>query len=301
MRKVLVTGAGGLLGRYVVDNLREGYDVIGLDTRRPDADCAFIEADITDLDAVKSAVRGVDAVVHIAAAANISSGTPEQIIDINVRGSWNMLEAASLAGVQRVVLCSSDSVMGNTVWQEYFWPPEYLPVDEDHPLRPTDPYALSKLLAEEAGRSYAARSNMQVLALRPVFILFPSMMGEVRARLADPEGYRGPCAGGHVGAGGGLCWHHIAPEDVASAFRCGLEYDYRGFDRFYLCAHSTLYPTPTLDRVQSFFGALPARVDRDRYAVNPYAPLYDTSHARDRLGWTPQHDLRAQVVDRARP
>ncbi len=297
MRRVVVTGASGLLGGYVARAVAEEAEVIGLDARAPaePGEIAHVTASILDEAALVAAFDGADAVLHIAAAANIGSGTGGHIIDLNVRGSWTVMEAARRAGVRRVVLCSSDSVMGNTVWKEHFWCPEALPVNEAHPVRPADPYALSKYLAEEAGRSFAGR-GLEVIALRPVFILFPSMMGEIRARHADPEGYAGPCAGGHAPAGGGLCWHHIDPRDVAEAFRLSLDLDWQGFEAFYLAAPSTLHPLPTLDRITQAFGRLPDRIDPARYAANPFAPMFDTSAAARRLGWAARYDLRVEVI-----
>lgn len=298
MTRVVVTGSSGLLGGYVARAVAGDADVVGLDAREPAAavDWAHITASITDEPALVAAFQGADAVLHIAAAANIASGTPGQIIDLNVKGSWTVMEAARRAGVRRVVLCSSDSVMGNTVWKEHFWCPETLPVDETHPVRPADPYGLSKYLAEEAGRSFARR-GLDVIALRPVFILFPSMMGEVRARHADPEGYAGPCAGGHAPAGGGLCWHHVDPRDVAQAFRLALRLDWRGFEAFNLSAPSTLHPLPTLTRIERAFGRLPGRIDRALYDANPFAPMFDTRAAEHRLAWRARHDLRTAVID----
>lgn len=297
MMRVVVTGSSGLLGTYVVQALTDRAEVIGLDTRSPMPACGHdhINGSILDLPALERAFSGVDAVLHVAAAPNIGSGSPEQIIVANFRGSWNVLEAAHRAGVGRVVLCSSDSVMGNTVWPENFWCPDTLPVDEAHQVKPADPYALSKYLAEEAGRSFSHR-GLDVIALRPVFILFPSMMGEVRARHANPETYSGPSAGGHVAAGGGPCWHHIDPRDVAEAFRLALDMEYQGFEAFYLAAPSTLHPLPTLDQIAEVFGRLPCSIDQAWYEANPHAPMFDISAAARRLNWQPRHDLRADVM-----
>ncbi|MBA3448529.1 MAG: NAD(P)-dependent oxidoreductase [Pseudaminobacter sp.] len=299
MRRVLVTGASGLLDAYVAGALAEEADVIGLDTKPPQSDHAHIEASILDLEALVAAFKGIDCVLHIAAAANIGSGTPEQIMRLNALGGWNVLEAAFRTGVRRVVLCSSDSVMGNTVWKDFFWCPEVLPVAETYPLRPADPYGLSKLMAEEAGRSYARR-GLEVFALRPVFVLFASMIGEVRARQADPDGYSGPCAGGHAPAGGGFCWHHVDPLDVAEAFRLAVHAPWRGFDSCWLSAPSTLHPLPTLDRIAQVFGRLPDRIDRSHYAQNPFAPMFDIGNAERCLGWQPRYDHRAAIVDTKR-
>lgn len=295
MARVIVTGGAGLLGGYVIDALRGAHAVTSLDLRPPVAPVGHVEADIRDLPVLERAFAGADAVMHVAAAANIHSGPHERIVEINALGTWTVLEAAARAGVRRVVLCSSDSVLGNTVWKDHFFLPDALPVDETHSLRPTDPYGLSKLMAEEAGRSFAARGALEVLALRPVFVLFPSMMGEVRARHADPETYVGPSAGGHVGAGGGLCWHHIDPRDVARAFALALDAPYRGFESFYLAAASTLRREPTLDVIRARFGALPDRIDLGWFEDRPHAPMFDTRRAAERLGWRPQHDHRGAV------
>ncbi|MDG4647882.1 NAD(P)-dependent oxidoreductase [Roseibacterium sp. SDUM158017] len=297
MSRVVVTGASGLLGGYVARAVGAEAEVTGLDARPPsgDVDWHHVTASILDEEALVAAFTGADAVLHIAAAANIGSATPSRIIDLNTKGSWTVMEAARRACVPRVVLCSTDSVMGNTVWKEHFWCPEALPVDEAHPVRPADPYGLSKLMAEEAGRSFARR-GLEVIALRPVFILFRSMMGEVRARHSDPVGYSGPSAGGHAPAGGGLCWHHVDPRDVAEAFRLSLHLEWQGFEAFYLAAPSTLHPRPTLERLEQAFGRLPDRIDREIYEANPFAPMFDTRAAARRLGWRGLHDLRAEVM-----
>lgn len=296
MRNVLVTGAGGYLGGYVVEALIDAYSVTGFDVKEQKSDIRHLAADVMSLPDLVSACEGMDAVVHIAAVPNINSAPAEQIMRVNVQGTWNVLQAADLAGVRRVVLCSSDSTVGNTVWREYFWLPHYLPIDEDHPLRPTDPYALSKQLGEEAGRSFAARRRMEVVALRPVFILFPEMFPEVIARNLDPANYRGPAAGGPVAAGGGLCWHYVDPRDVAAGFRRALEYDYRGFESFFLSAGNTLAPEPTLERIMDFFGELPEIRDPARFAENPFAPMFDARRSRQVLGLETRYDHRQEVL-----
>ena len=294
MRRVAITGASGLLGAYVAKAVMADAEVVGVDIRPPGLDHAHVEASILDLDRLTLAFSGADCVLHIAAAANIAAGPPETIMALNVTGTWNVLEAALRAGVRRVILCSSDSVMGNTVWKEHYWCPDGLPVDELHPVKPVDPYGLSKFLAEEVGRSYARR-GLEVLALRPVFILFPAMMGEVLARNANPRSYSGPSAGGHVAAGGGFCWHHIDPRDVAQAFRLAMDAEWQGYEVFYLCSPSTLHPSPTLDRLVEVFGRLPDQIDPVRYRDNPFAAMFDTSRAESRLGWTAQYDHRPIV------
>ena len=189
--KVLVTGAGGLLGGYVARELAGKTQIAGLDIASPsDAKSigAFTKGSIEDPAAVAAAMRGQDAVVHIAARPNIWSGQGHEIIHTNVTGTWNVLQAAEEAGVKRVILTSSDSVIGFTVLQGAMLPPDYLPVDEAHPRRPTDAYALSKKMCEEMGCSFQARGKLEVVVIRPVYVLYPEFEGEVRARAANPTG-----------------------------------------------------------------------------------------------------------------
>lgn len=290
--KVLVTGTGGKLGGYTAQELHGRCDVSGFDVNPARAEIAHRLGDITDPAAVAQACKGIDAIVHIAARPNIWSGSGEDILRVNTMGVWNVLAGAEAAGVRRVVLCSSDSVVGFTVMSGGLKPPEYLPIDAAHPLRPTDPYALSKLLGEEIGRSFVTRGALEVIVLRPVFVLYPEMEGEVRARAADPANYRGVSAGGPNPAGGGPAWHCVDPRDVARAFRLALEVASARFAAYFISARNTMAPEPTLDRMQRYLGKKIEIRRPDVYRSNPFAPLYDLDAARDGLGFQAEHDLR---------
>jgi nucleoside-diphosphate-sugar epimerase len=291
---VLVTGAAGLLGRFVVEELlAHGYGVRGLDRRRGTAGIDWRVADVTDAVAVNDATNGADAVLHIAAVPNIWSGDGQTIIRVNVQGTYTVLEAAEAAGIERFVFCSSDSVSGYTVREGRMLQPLYTPLDLDHPLLATDPYAISKVLGEGLSRAYALR-GMSVVALRTVFVAYPAMAPEIIARAKDPERYRGPMAGGPSAAGGGPLHHHIDPRDVARAFRLAMEMPIaRGeFEKFFLSSRVTLSPEPTLDRLRRLHGDAVVVRDPSVYAEQPFAPLYDLSHAAGRLGFVAEHDQR---------
>lgn len=297
--KVLVTGAAGLLGRHILADLRGRARVTALDRRRAEDTIAWHVGDVTDAALVAHAAAGQDAVIHAAAVPNISSGDAETIMRVNVLGTYNVLRAAETAGVRRVVLCSSDSVLGFTVREGRMLPPLYAPADLDHPLRPTDPYALSKLLGEQAGRSFSDR-GLEVIVLRPVFIAYPEMKRELTTRARDPENYRGPMAGGPSPAGGGPLWHHIDPRDAARAFRLALEMRDIHFERFYLSAETTLAPEPTLDRLERILARRIEVRRPDTYVRNPFAPLYDLTPTHERLGFTAEYDQRDIVAEAAR-
>lgn len=288
---VLVTGAGGLLGGYVVAELREHCRVSGLDLL-PAEGIPHVVGSIEDPEAVARACMGQDAVVHVAARPNIWSGSGHEIVQTNVVGTWTVLEAAERAGVKRVIVTSSDSVIGFTVFEGAMIPPDYLPVDAAHPRRPTDPYALSKKLCEEVARSFADRGRMQVVVLRPVYVLYPEFECEVKARAADPAGYKGPAAGGRQPAGGGPMWHYVDPRDVAAAYRCALQADEPGFGPYFVCGPTTLAPEPTVEQLRARTGRETEVRDPALYERNPHAPLYDLEAAARGFGFRAQHDLR---------
>jgi nucleoside-diphosphate-sugar epimerase len=275
--------------------LADRYEVTGFDAKPSPDGLTQIEASLLDRAAVMQAAQGQDAVVHIAARANIWSGNGSDIIATNVTGTWNILEAAEAAGVKKVVLCSSDSVVGFTVMSSALVPPVYLPIDQAHPLHPSDPYAVSKQCIEVLGRSFASRGQLDIVALRPVFILYPEMYDEVRARASDPVSYAandGPTANGPSAAGGGPVWHYVDPRDVARAFRLAVERPGRAFESFFLAARSTLAPEPTIERLARRIGRAPVVKKLRYYEGRPFAPLYDLEETRTGLDWTPEHDLR---------
>jgi nucleoside-diphosphate-sugar epimerase len=294
MNTILVTGAAGLLGRFVVrDLLAQGHSVRGLDRRHGDADIDWHVGDVTSRELVQRAMAGADAVMHIAAIPNIWSGDGQTIMRVNLLGTYTVLDAAEAAGVKRVVFCSSDSVAGYTVREGKMLAPHYAPLDLDHPLLATDPYAISKVAGEDLARAYALR-GLSVVALRTVFVAYPDMAGEIVARAKDPDNYRGPMVGGPSSAGGGPLHHHIDPRDLARAFRLAFELPMQpgAFERFYLSAQVTLSPEPTLDRLRRLHGGSVEIRAPEIYAKQPFAPLYDLTHAAERLGFVAEHDQR---------
>src|SRR5215470_12768305 len=96
----------------------------------------------------------ISAIVHAAAIPNPRDRPPEIVFDTNVRGSWHVFHAAARAGVRKFVLISSECATG-LCYQKAEFPPEYLPIDEAYPLRPTEVYGLSKMAAETVAASFA--------------------------------------------------------------------------------------------------------------------------------------------------
>ncbi len=162
---VLITGGAGFVGNNlvrrlhgwrvrVVDNLSAGTRASSLP-----ADVEFVAADIRDGNAIGRAVRGADAVVHLAAAGSVvdSVADPATNFDVNVRGTLAVLDAARVAGVERVVFASTGGALIGDA------PP---PVDEQSAPRPLSPYGASKAAAEAYCHAYAKSYGMRTIMLR---------------------------------------------------------------------------------------------------------------------------------------
>src|ERR1700754_1983817 len=158
--QIAVTGGLGRLGHYVVRALAQ-HNVRVLDIGT-DADH---HADLRDLDALRTGLRDIEVVVHLGAIDRSVATDDAATMQVNAMGTWNLFEASRLAGVRRVVHCSSSSVTGIDQSNPTM-PPHYLPLDEAHASRPTDAYGLSKLCGERIAEAYARR-GLEVVVLRP--------------------------------------------------------------------------------------------------------------------------------------
>ena len=287
--RVLVTGGAGRLGRYVVEELATRCSVGVLD--RSDSLSAPIDfhVDILDLEALGRAMRGFDAVIHLAAIDSSVTAAPEVVFDTNVRGTWNVLHAARQAGVGRAVICSSSSAAGIDYTNPRM-PPLYLPIDEAHPLRPSQAYGLSKQLDEQIARSVGRSGGMEVICLRPAWVMFPESMRRV---MAERRNEVAPVAAGRHREPWPLLRSYVAPHDAARAFRLALEMPGVPHDVFIITAADTFEPEPTLAHLDRTYGT-PIEVRKpDVYARNPRASAWDITRAREVLGWSPSQDWAA--------
>ena len=179
MTHILVTGGAGFIGSHIVEELLlDGASVRVLDNfssgRRENlrfewlnaADRAstqgrleILEGDLRDAGGIKAAMRDIELVFHLAAFVSVSQSMadPQDCFTVNVTGTVALLEAARQAGVRKVVLSSSTAVYGNT---------DKFPTDEETPLQPLSPYALSKQVNELYARLYTRTFNLPVIALR---------------------------------------------------------------------------------------------------------------------------------------
>lgn len=178
--KILVTGAAGFIGSHLAEKLvQRGYDVVGLDnfndivyparTKRENASrlarysgFRLIEADVRDRERMLALfeAEGFDAVAHLAALAGVRNAVkyPDVYIDVNYKGSQNLMDGARLHGVGNFVFASTSSVYGNTQRVPF--------VEDDACDRPLQPYAAAKRGIEILGYTYHYLFGLNFTAIR---------------------------------------------------------------------------------------------------------------------------------------
>ncbi|SHN44849.1 NAD-dependent 4,6-dehydratase LegB [Chitinophaga sp. CF418] len=174
-KKVLITGADGFIGSHLVERLlQEGCNVRAfvnynsfnswgwLDTFSKDTlgKLDVFSGDVRDPNGVRTAMKGVDVVFHLAAliAIPFSYHSPDSYIDTNIKGTLNIVQAAKDLGIERVLVTSTSEVYGTAT---------YIPIDEKHPRQPQSPYSASKIGADCIAESFYRSFNVPVTIVRP--------------------------------------------------------------------------------------------------------------------------------------
>lgn len=249
--RVVVTGGSGRLGQYVVRELfTHAHQVSAIDKTKPrECPCPTYDIDLGKFESLLDHFRLADAVVHLArwrfpyTESGFNGATqrwefPDSAGDAerfneNIAMTNNVLTAAAAAGVKKLVVGSSLAIYG------LYYPvtalsPDCLPVDETHPLRPQDPYGLTKAVGERLCDALAERSAMQIASLR-----FSGIYTEEhRALLAERK--NSPLI-----RGTGALWSYIDVRDAARACRLALDADFAGHQPFNICAPDTILAAPT--------------------------------------------------------
>ncbi|GAA5512842.1 uronate dehydrogenase [Deinococcus carri] len=160
IHRILITGAAGQVGTALREGLRGHFPIIRLTDNRDLGEAQpgeeLVRADLTDFDQVRAAMEGVDAVIHLGGIPD--EDTYERIRDVNIDGTYNVLEAARQAGVTRVAFASSIHAVG-------FYPRSEK-VSPDMPVRPDTYYGVSKVFGEALGRMYFEKHGVAFVGVR---------------------------------------------------------------------------------------------------------------------------------------
>ena len=275
---IVVTGAAGRLGRRVVQLLvDQGREVLATDQlAADDLPTEFVRCDLGDARAVEGILKDAEAVVHMGAIPGPLREEPRFIFENNVASTFNVMMSAAELGLRRVVFSSSAFGMG---WAHdgNAFVPLYLPLDEEHPMMPFEPYGLTKQVGEDIGRMIARNSDTTVVSLRFTNVALP----EVQAEFPWPA----PTPAQPLTL---VMWAYADARDVAQAHVLALDAEIEEYEAFMLAQPSTRFDEPTVDLVKSYFGG---RVEI-REGLEGTASVISTEKAQRMLGWRPLHDWR---------
>ena len=275
---IVVTGAAGRLGRRVVQLLvDQNREVLATDqVDANDLPVEFVRCDLVDANAVEGILKDSEAVVHMGAIPGPMREDPKVIFDNNVASTFNVMMSAAELGLRRVVFSSSAFGMG---WAHdgNAFVPLYLPLDEEHPMMPFEPYGLSKQVGEDIGRMIARSSDTTVVSLRFTNVALPEVQSEFPWPAPTPEN---PLTL--------VMWAYADARDVAEAHVLALDAEIEEYEAFLIAQPSSRFKEPTIDLVKNNFGD---RVEI-REGLSGTASVISTEKAQRLLGWRPRYDWR---------
>ncbi|PZF79906.1 NAD(P)-dependent oxidoreductase [Jiangella anatolica] len=272
----MVTGAAGRIGRPVLSLLASrGVAATALVLEDPGSLPAgrVVVGSAEDVDVVRSAMEGADAVIHLAARPAPHYDTPVDVFAGNTRATFIVLEEAGIAGVRRAVIASSYGATG-LPWTREPVPPAYLPIDEALPPVVEDPYGLSKQADELTAAMMARRHGLTVVALRYPFVggVEERLAAHARSLAEDPSrGVRD-------------LWSYLDVRDAALAAVSALSVSDGRAHVAFVAAPTTLVPVPTAELLRRYLPGVPVR----RALPGRSVPV-DTSAAARLFGFAAQY------------
>jgi nucleoside-diphosphate-sugar epimerase len=275
MKKIVVTGGSGRLGQFVIrDLLAHGYPVLSLDKVAPrERLCPSWLADLRHSGDLFEALKGAYGIVHLGAYQAPNLAPDAETLSNNVASTYNVLRAAADAKIKKVVIASSTAAFG-FIYATKLWPPDYLPLDENHPSTPQDSYGLSKVLGEQIADSISSvNRDMTISSLRFPGVNFDLSYESFRERWRNP---RSRASG---------FWTYIDARDAAVTCRLALEARFKGHEVLIASAPKNCMIQPTLELVKKYLpkGAKIKRVSGTHWSC------VDSTKARRMLGFKPEH------------
>ncbi len=295
--RIFFTGGAGKAGKVVVPYLLErGHRVVNIDLvplDHPGVDNLIV--DITDSGQVFNAMTsyanfdelvpgtGVpkfDAVVHFAAVPRILINPDNETFRVNAMGTYNVIEAAVKLGVPKIVFASSETTYG-VCFADGERKPEYIPVDEDHPVVPEDSYAMSKVVNEATGRSFQRRSGADIYGIRINNVIAPEQyQSDFPEWLANPDMRRRNI------------FAYIDARDLGQMVDRMLKTDGLGFEIFNASNDDNSVALSAAEIAARYYDGV-----RQTREMGEHETFYDNSKAKRLLGFDPQHSWRDVLDD----
>jgi UDP-glucose 4-epimerase len=278
-KRILVTGANGFIGRHLTTELqKQGANVLALDVQ------GNYPVDLRDwhrLENFGNNLGKLDLAYHLAGLMFVpySFENPREIYEVNVLGTLNLLELCRLHSAEKVVFASS----------YVYGPPQYLPIDEDHPLNPTSPYARSKVMGENLLKAFHEDYRLKCTILRPFNIygegqsdnfLIPTILKQIahgKIELVDPEPKR----------------DFLYITDMVDAYLKAGEFDSGNFEIFNIGAGLSYAVDEIVQMVMEIWGQqVEVSYKHSRRRNEIMNVIANVQKAQNKLGWTPKVALK---------
>ncbi|MEJ0022989.1 MAG: NAD(P)-dependent oxidoreductase [Alphaproteobacteria bacterium] len=211
--RIVVTGGSGRVGQFVVKELTDhGHEVTNLDLKYPARPVSGVKTILGDAAKMEDAFGAISyvraqSVIHLAAWSDPGFVADSRTYSDNVSATFNILNVCASTGIKRAIIASSAQVYG---FAEHS--PIFAPVDETHPLRPLNSYALSKIAGEQTAAYFTTRFGMQIATFRIMGARAPEDLDtEITTLASAPQ------------IGRFLLWNRTDARDVARACRLALE------------------------------------------------------------------------------
>lgn len=279
--RVLVTGGHGKIGSRVIERLRgSGHLVMSTDLALPVYGAAaldhepYVRADLTDFGQAVAVIAKTrpDVLVHTAGIPEPNHDAPHVIFMNNVQSTFNILEAAGTAGITRVIYLSSETVPG-FVTSERGQMPDHLPVDESHPVRPEEAYAMSKYVGELLVDRLVRTSDATAISIRASFVVgqaeYDHLLVDLRQAPAVPFGN---------------FWSYVDVDDLADLVFAAVVTHTTGHEVIYAAQPDNFMGRPLAELLHEAYGVGAPLLHE---LMRPDASGINSSKACELLGWRP--------------
>ncbi|WP_435158405.1 NAD-dependent epimerase/dehydratase family protein [Haladaptatus sp. DFWS20] len=291
---VAVTGGNGRVGQGVLAHLNdEGYRTVNLSRGKRDEKHSdeYLTTDVLDTGEVYGSLAKstADAIVHLGMLPTPDVTPGYQTYKSNVMSSYHVLEAAGALGIDTVVLASSFSAIGGGFEPEGITV-DYLPLDENHRLTPSNPYGMGKQMLEITADGFARRVDDRPRTITS--LRFPWVVDDTLARKTFVKGDRtlaGMRASDHFHTQRNTLFTYVHMSDVVDLVQRAVEATFDGHECIWVSAPDTSAETPTRELIAEVFPEVDVRCD---FAEHDHSTLVDTAKAQNLFGWTPEWSWR---------
>lgn len=294
--RILFTGGSGKAGRHAIAYLADlGHRIVNIDKvplghngvndRISDItdpgqmfDVMSAYADYDELEP-GTGVPSFDAVVHFAAVPRLLMTSDNECYRVNTLGTYNVIDAAVKFGVPKVIFASSETTYG-ICFADGERKPEYLPIDEEHPVVPEDSYAMSKVVNEVTARSFQKRTGIDIYGLRINNVIEPHEY---------KRNFPGYCERPDVRRRN--IFAYIDARDLGHMVECCLQTNGLGFQIFNVSNNEHSVDMTTSQLVEKYYPDVPVAEMEEKET------FYSNNKAKSMLGFEPKHNWRAELSD----